>query len=147
MPTVQSTYPDNIPVAYVGQIANEEPRTLISRNVEVSGGIAFGLVVMQGADDEGVVIGDGTAFLGITCRDHSVTPNQEADPDFFEFNSSALIMTKGVVWVENSGGVSAGDPVSLAADGALGTGGSVEVEGARWDTTATDGNLAKVRLG
>ena len=56
-------------------------------------------------------------------------------------------MTKGVIWVANSGGVAAGDPVVLLADGALGTGSSPLLEGARWDTTATTGNLAQLRLG
>lgn len=144
MPTVQSTYLDDMAVAYAGAIAdNQEELNLISRTVEDAAGIAFGLAVMQGSDDEGVVVGDGTGFLGVTVRDQSVEPNE---PNLFEQYSSARIMTKGTIWVENDGGVAAGDPVSLGADGALGTGGSVEVDGARWDTTATDGNLARLRL-
>ena len=55
-------------------------------------------------------------------------------------------MTKGVIWVANSGGVSAGDPVVALADGALGTGSSPLVDGARWDTTAVTGALAQLRL-
>lgn len=143
MPTVQSTYLDNIPVGYVGGIVNEEPRTLISRNVEDSGGIAFGLAVMQGTEDKGCVVGDGSDFLGVTVRDQSVTPE---DPDTFEFESSARIMTEGVIWVANSGGVSAGDPVVALAAGALGTSSSPLVANARWDTTAADGELAQLRL-
>jgi len=143
MPTVQSTYLDDIPVGYAGAIANEEPRTLISRNVEDSGGIDFGLAVMQGTEDKGCVVGDGSDFLGVTVRDQSVDP---ADPDTFEYQSNARIMTEGVIWVANSGGVAAGDPVVALADGALGTGSSPIVANARWDTTATDGVLAQLRL-
>jgi hypothetical protein len=145
MPTIQSTYLDDMAVGYAGAIAdNQEECNLISRIVEDSGGIAFGLAVAQGTDDDGIVVGDGTAFLGVTVRDQSVDPE---DPNLFAHYASARIMTKGVIWVANDGGVSAGDPVSLGADGALGTGGSNEVAGARWDTTATDGNLAILRLG
>jgi hypothetical protein len=144
MGTVQSTYADNIPVGYVGAIANEEPRTLISRNVEDSGGLAFGLAVMQGSEDKGCVVGDGTDFLGVTVRDQSV---EASDPDAFEYQSNARIMTEGVIWVANSGGVSAGDPVVLLADGALGTDSSgTFVANARWDTTALTGVLAQLRL-
>jgi len=145
MPTVQSTYADNIDSGYVGAIVNEEPRVLISRTVEDSGGIDFGLAVMQGSDDKGCVVCDARDdFLGVTVRDQSVDP---ASPDTFEYMSNARIMTKGVIWVENSGGVAAGDPVVYLADGALGTGSSPLVVGARWDTTATTGNLAQLRLG
>jgi hypothetical protein len=143
MPTVQSTYLDDIPVGYAGAIANEEPCTLISRNVEDSGGLAFGLAVMQGTEDKGCVVGDGSDFLGVTVRDQSVDP---ADPDAFEYQSEARIMTEGVIWVANSGGVAAGDPVVALADGALGTGSSPIVANARWDTTAADGVLAQLRL-
>lgn len=144
-PTIQTTYPNDIPVAYAGAIADEQADfNLISRTVEDSGGIAFGLAVIQGTDDDGIVVGDGTGFLGVTVRDQSVDP---ADPNEFAYQDSARIMTKGTIWIANDGGVSAGDPVSVGADGALGTGGSVEVAGARWDTTATDGNLAILRLG
>ena len=143
MGTVQSDYADNVAVGYLGAIANQEPRNLISRNVEDSGGIDFALAVMQGSEDKGCVVGDGTDFLGVTVRDQSVEAN---DPDTFEFQSSARIMTEGVIWVENSGGVNAGDPVVALADGRLGTGSSPVVENARWDTTALDGVLAQLRL-
>lgn len=144
MGTVQSTYADNLPVGYVGAIVNEEPRTLISRNVEDSGGIDFGLAVMQGSADKGCVVGDGTDFLGVTVRDQSVEAD---DPDAFEYQTEARIMTEGVIWVENSGGVSAGDPVVVLADGALGTDSSgTFVDNARWDTTALTGVLAQLRL-
>jgi len=141
--SVQTTYADNIPVGYAGGLVNEEPKTLISRNVEDAAGIAFGLAVMQGTEDKGCVVGDGSDFLGVTVRDQSVDP---AAPNTFEENSNARIITEGVIWVANSGGVSAGDPVVALAAGALGTGTSPIVENARWDTTALDGELAQLRL-
>lgn len=144
MPTVQTTYADNIDAGYAGGIVNEEPRVLISRTVEDSGGIDFGLAVMQGTNDKGCVVGDASDFLGVTVRTQSI---EDGTSDTFEYMDEARIMTKGVIWVANSGGVSAGDPVVLLADGRLGTGSSPLLDGARWDTTATDGNLAQLRLG
>lgn len=143
MPTVQSTYGDNIAAGYAGAIANQEHKVLISRTVEDAAGIGFGLAVMQGVEDKGCVIGDGTSFLGVTVREQDTDANS---PDVFAQYDNARIATKGVIWVANSGGVAAGDPVSLLPAGALGTGGSVLVEGARWDTTALDGELAQLRL-
>jgi len=144
MGTVQSTYADNIDAGYNGALVNTEPKVLISRAVEDSGGIDFGLAVMQGTNDKGCVVGDGSDFLGVTVRDQSVDP---ANPDTFEYQANARIITKGVIWVLNSGGVAAGDPVVLLADGALGTGSSPLVDGARWDTTASTGELTQLRLG
>jgi hypothetical protein len=144
MPTVQSTYSDNIRAAVAGMIANEEPCTLISRNVETEAGIGFGVGVMQGTEDKQCVISDGSTLLGITVRERSVDP---ATPNLFAENESARIMTNGVVWVLNSGGVSAGDPVHVLAAGAFSNTGGTLIENARWDTTAVTAALAQLRLG
>ena len=144
MGTVQSTYPDTITNAYAGAIANQEPKTLISRTVEDSGGIAFGLAVMQGTADKGCVVSDGDAFLGVVVRTQSV---EDGSFEGVAYRDEARIMTKGVVWVTVSGAVNAGDGVEVQADGALAAFGSgTEVVGARWDTSATNGNLAQLRL-
>lgn len=144
MPTVQSTYADTMYAGFAGGLVNTEPKVLISRTVEDSGGIAFGLAVMQGTDDKGCVVGDGSDFLGVVVRDQSV---EDGTFEGFAYQDEARIMTKGVIWVANSGGVNAGDPVAYLADGALGTGSSPLIAGARWDTTAGDGELAQLRLG
>lgn len=141
--SVQSTYADGIAAGYKGALVNQEPKVLISRTVEDSGGIDFGLAVMQGTEDKECVVSDASSFLGVTVRDQSVDPSA---PDTFEYQAEARIITKGVIWVENSGGVNAGDPVVALSDGALGTGSTPLVEGARWDTSADDGDLAQLRL-
>lgn len=143
MPTIQSTYADTMDAGYAGAIVNTEPSVLISRTVEDAAGIAFGLAVMQGTADKGVVVGDGSGFLGVTVREQDVDPST---PSLFAENETARIMTKGVIWVANSGGVAAGDEVGLAADGALTAATSGDIVGARWETTASDGELAQLRL-
>lgn len=143
-PAVQTNYADNIGAAYAGAIANTERGNLISRNVEDSGGIAFGLAVMQGSEDKGCTVSDGTSFLGVTVRTQDRDPDS---PNEFAFNESARIMTKGVIWVANNGGVNAGDNVEALADGELGSSTDGNVSGARWDTSAEDGELAQLRLG
>ena len=143
MSTVQSTYADTISAGYAGAIVNTEPRVLISRTVEDAAGIAFGLAVMQGTADKGCVVSDGTDFLGVTVRDQSI---EDGTSDVFAQYDSARIMTKGVIWVANSCGVSAGDAVAALADGALATSTGSDIVGARWETTAADGELAQLRL-
>ena len=145
MPPIQTSYADNIGAGYAGAIVNTERGNLISRNVEDSGGIAFGLAVMQGTEDKGITVSDGSSFLGVTVRTQDRDVDAD-DPDVFQYQESARIMTKGVIWVVNSGGVNAGDPVEALADGALGTSTAGNVDGARWETTAADGELAQLRL-
>jgi hypothetical protein len=144
MPTVQSTYDDNIRAAVAGMRANEEPCTLISRNVETEAGIGFGVGIMQGTEDKQCLISDGSTLLGITVRERSVDP---ATPNLFAENESARIMTSGVIWVLNTGGVAAGDPVHVLAAGAFSNTGGTLIENARWDTTAATATLAQLRLG
>jgi hypothetical protein len=143
MGTVQSDYDDTIAAGYAGALVNLEPRTIISRTVEDAAGIAFGLAVMQGTEDKECVVCDASDYLGVTVRDQSI---EDGSADAFAQYEEARIITKGVIWIANSGGVAAGDAVVLLADGALGTGTSPLLEGARWDTTASDGELAQLRL-
>ena len=148
---VQTTYQQTLSPGKAGAIANAEPKTLISRVVETAEGIVFGKPVTQGTADiacRATQAGD-TRILGITVRDQSVPP--EASDRFAE-NTNALIMTSGVIWVDTATTVSAGDDVWVTvADGSFtntdaGGGATLQIAGARWDTSATSGNLAKLRL-
>jgi len=140
---LQTTYLDNIPTAYAGALVNTEHKVLISRTVEDAAGLAFGLAAMQGSGDKGCVVSDGSEFLGVTVRQYS---SNAKTPDLFAQYESARLATKGVIWVANSGGVAAGDAVHTLAAGALANSGGVAIPGARWETTAADGELAQLRL-
>jgi len=143
MSTVQSVYSDNIPVGYAGAIVSGVPKTLLSRTVEDAAGIAFGLAVMQGTEDKGIVVSDGSAFLGVTVRTQSINPET---PDLFAEDDEARVMTLGVIWVANSGGVTAGEQAEAGVAGILTAAASAPIAGSRWDTSALDGELAQLRL-
>lgn len=156
---VQTSYSDTISAARAGQIANEEPVTLISRTVADAAGIEFGKVVQEAAAD-GSKDGQCTAdldtadmdaykFLGITVRERSVRPET---PNKFAQYESARIMRKGVIWVEVAGAVKAGEDVTVTlATGVLGTAavaaGIVAIPNARWESSTAGAGLAKLRLG
>jgi hypothetical protein len=147
---VQSTYSTEMAAAFAGMIANTEPNVLISRDVETSGGIGFAVPVIQGTgDDQCDEIADSdSVIVGITVRDQSVT-----DDTFAQYDS-ALLMRKGVMWVTvtDAGGVSAGDGVwVLVSNGTFsnadaGSDGSIKINDARWDSSAANGALAKIRF-
>lgn len=155
MPNVQSTYTENMRVAVAGQRANMEPVDLISRNVEDVAGCGFGIVVQQGANDGGCLVDLNTAamdaykFLGVTMRERGVNPET---PNGWATGESALIMRKGVIWVTVDGAVTAGQDVTVTlATGKLGTkavaAGIIAIPNARWDSSAADLGIAKLRLG
>lgn len=147
---VQTSYPAQMAAGFHGMIDSTEPNVLISRTVETTGGLAFGLPVIQGTADYEIdeIAASTDAIVGITVR----VNDQEADS--YAAAESALVLRKGVMWVTvtDAGGVSAGDPVwVLVADGTFsnadaGTDGSIRINDARWDTSAANGALAKIRV-
>ena len=147
---LQTTYAASMAAGYKGMIANTEPTVLISRLVETTAGIGFGVPVIQGtADNECDVVGASTDdVIGITVRDQSVTG------DLFAAGESALLMRQGVLFVTvtDAGGVSAGDDVWVLVDNGTfsnadaGSDGSIKLAGCRWETSAANGALAQIRV-
>lgn len=146
---LQTNYPDTQPAAVVGMQATMLPATIISRNVEDAGGIAFGKPVFQGTTDKGITATSNAKFVGITLLDRSAT-GVTGNPDAFPQRASARVITKGDIWVAASVAVAAGDPVYLTSAGAFTNvaTNNTAITGARWDTSTTAaGQLAVVRLG
>lgn len=157
--TVQTSYPDTQPVAVAGAQATMVPATIISRNVETAA-IGFGKAVAQGTADKGChAFGSGdTDVLGITLLDRSasglsVTNGQVTGQtaDTFGVGEPARIITEGDVWVTVAADVTAGQPVYVRPSNGdfqpTNANSAVQIAGARWDTSATAGNLAVVRRG
>ena len=150
---VQTTYNESIAGARAGQVINTEHAEFVSRMVETAAGVPFGVPVQQGANDKGcaVMAAGATAVVGIAVRERSVNP---ATPNAFAQYEEARLMRKGVIWVTvtDAGGVAPGDEVWVAlADGTfsnadLGTSGSIQLPGCRWETTAANGALAQLRV-
>ena len=137
---VYKSQPD---VGVAGSIATTENRDIKSRTVEDAAGIAFGLAVAQGANDKGiraVKTGD-TKFVGITALDLS----SRDDSKFLQYES-AQILKKGVIWVEVTEDVKAGDDVAVdLATGKFNKSGA-KYPNARFETSGVAGGLAQVEL-
>ena len=130
-------------VGVAGLIATTENRDIKSRTVEDAAGIAFGLAVAQGVNDKGiraVKTGD-TKFVGITALDLS-----SRDDAKFVQHESARILKKGVIWVEVTEVVKAGDDVAVdLATGKFNKSGA-KYPNARFETSGVAGGLAQVEL-
>ncbi|MFY0735625.1 structural cement protein Gp24 [Aurantimonas sp. NFXS3] len=150
---VQSTYNETMDAARAGMRANMEPVDLISRTVETAAGVGFGKVVQQGTADKGCksdLTGmTAQTYVGITMRERGVRPET---PNAFAQYESALIMRKGVIWVEVAVAVTPADIVTVTlASGVIGKtavgAGVVAIPNARWESSTSGAGLAMLRLG
>lgn len=147
MAFVQETYQENIAVAVPGMPADAD-YSADTRICETEAGIGFGVAIGQGATDKGGVLGASAAaeFVGVTIRDVTVLTE-----DIYAEGRNMGAMTRGDIWVEVGGDVSAGDDVTFAeTTGVLSSAATgaaqFAITGARWMTSATSGNLAILRL-
>lgn len=140
MPTVQTSYDPAIAAAYAGMIAETQFKDAASRTVETAT-IGFGLAVGRGNADESVAL-NGPGFEGITIADKT-----QLDAEY-AVGSVAGLLRKGSIWVVASTDVVRSDPVTFAAaTGVIGAGLARTIANAKFETTATAGNLVRVYLG
>lgn len=135
------TYASEMDVAFAGMIAESQAvKDVASKSVETAA-VAFGLAVGAGTADGSVKLG-GTGYIGIAVADKS------RDADSYAVGEVAGVIRKGTVWVLASTNVAPTDPVTFtAATGVIGAGLVTTIAGAKFETTATAGNLVRVYLG
>lgn len=134
------TYTAAMPIGYPGMIAESQTIQDVASKMVTTGIIAFGLAVGRGATDGTVRLG-GTGFEGITIADKTRAV------DSFAINEVAGVLRKGTIWVTASNNVTPADPVTFtAATGVIGAGLVTTIAGAKFETTATAGNLVRVYL-
>jgi hypothetical protein len=153
MPPVQTTYNDTPGAAVAGALATMIGAVLLSRTVETSAGIGFGVAVEQGAADKGCKVFDGGVVLGITVMDRSASGLNPATgartADTFGHYESARVMTKGDIWLTCTTGCATGDPIYVRPSNNTfqnsSANSAVQIAG-RWETSAGAGALAVARL-
>lgn len=143
----QTVYNADHKTAIAGMVADTSLATIVSRTVQ-GDDVAFGTAVKLGTADRTVtnVETDDTAIYGFAVRSQAL----EAEANAYSAGDTAAIMLQGPIWVEVGANVADGNPVFVtvatgAITGASGAG-KVAVSGASFETTATSGNLALVRI-
>jgi hypothetical protein len=154
MPTLQSTYSEAPAKGFAGMVANGETSNRISRTVEDSAGIGFGVPVYRGSGDHGCTATVGTlaSFLGFAIATSAQAPVAGQDADEYQQYDNAAIMTQGAIYVEVTGAVADGDALTVgtgagAADGIGDTAADATHIATGWvaDETVTDGICRIVR--
>ena len=127
-------------IAYAGQIAEGQNVKDVASKRITTATVGFGRAVGRDTADGTVRLG-GTGFEGITVADKS-----QVD-DLYPVGVIAGVMRKGTIWVTASTNVAPSDPVTFtAATGVIGAGLVTTIAGAKFETTATAGNLVRVYL-
>lgn len=142
----QNGYPTDYVAGYAGMRADAALCDVASLVVE-NAPVAFGLAVGRGTADGSCRLG-GAGFAGITVDDKSVQ-STDASVDTYAVGEVAGVMRKGTVFVTVGADVDPADTVYFVpATGAITSiaAGGTEIPGAKFETTATSGNLARVYL-
>lgn len=154
MPTLQSTYGEAPAKGFAGMVANGETSNRITRTIEDSAGVAFGVPVYRGSGDHGCTATVGTlaSFLGFTIGTSAQGLVAGETADTFAQYDNVPVMTQGAILVEVTGSVADGDAITIgtgagAADGIGSTAADATHIATGWvaDETVTDGLCRIVR--
>lgn len=145
MPDIQSNFNQYHARWTEGMVLDQQPVVIVSREVETAGGIGFGKIAQRGTGDHQVKVSSASPkYLGITVLDATKMGDAYAQYD------TAAIMLKGVIVVQASVAVAAGDPVYFVpATGVFtnASSGNQAIPNAVFDTSTSGAGLAAVRLG
>lgn len=147
MAIAQSTYLENAVIGRPGMVANGERMNVISRFVEDSAGIAFGLAAFQGTADDGVTATPSANLLGIVIVSKGITPVPGgAAADIVPQRDVAAIATNGAVWVTAGANVADRAPVYVTSAGVFTSAdsGNTLLAGWQFDMTAVSGQPVRI---
>lgn len=139
------TYTGRTGLGYAGMIAEGQVVKDVASKAVENAAVAFGLAVGAGTADGSCRL-DGTGFLGVTVADKSRAEDE------YQIGETAGVLRKGTIWVVADGAVDPSDTVTYTeATGAIGAesvaSGIVAIPGAKFETTAADGELVRLYLG
>lgn len=137
------TYRGQMDVAHAGMIAESQAVRDVASKVVETAAVPFGRAVGAGTADGSVKLG-GTGFIGITVADKTRAADQYA------VGEVAGVMRKGTIWVTVGAAVTPGDTVYFVPATGVITDVATDntaIPGAKFETTAASGALARVYLG
>ena len=140
---MQTSYDTHMEIALEGQLADNGTIDVLSRVTE-SDDVQIGLAVKQGSADNLCDLADsGDGFLGIVIHSHARLVEAPKEGDVVN------VLRRGRCYVRPSGAVSVGGDVYLAGGGKLAATPIADegpISGAKWATSAADGELAVVEI-
>jgi hypothetical protein len=148
----QTSYSLTQSAAYDGLLADINPKTVISRDVETAAGITFGKVVSRGTADSQVVLGGDGTGLGIAVRDLAQEGAQGTGVIKYDQYEAAAILVEGYCWVAiNTASASPGSALFYndttgAIEAGTASTGETQLNATLETTITSSGQLGLIRL-
>jgi len=154
--SVQITYGAKHAIGYEGSIVDMSLKNIVTKIAE--GDVKAGRAVVRGTGDNGALLPSetGQEFVGITVA--TTAGQADCDDEFAYLENSAMnVLNNGLIYEICEDGCVPGDTVFFRHT--VGTGTEIgafrtdadtatadEIVGATWESTATAGNIAKIKL-
>ena len=147
--SVQTTYTLNANANYPGQLYGNGPKTVDTGIVEEANGVAPGLVVSKGTNDDQISLGGDGTGVGIVIRNLDVE-NNASDAIVYADETQVAVLIEGDIVVALSEAGNKGDALNYVdATGVIGVGaastGETDLKGVLMETISAAGN-ARIRL-
>lgn len=139
------TYREDPQVAFNGMVADMSTATIVSRTVTAATGFGKAMIADGEHKARAMFTGDAAAdFGGFSIRSQATKAESVNE---YPVNDTAGILLRGAIWVEVSANVTANTAVHVdLATGEISGAGGITIPNAKFETDATAGNVAKVRL-
>ena len=149
--SAQTSYGLSQANALAGLLYSTEKGDRITRAAEGAADIPFGYAVSRGTNADTQAVAGGTSFLGITIRSLDQEGSAQTGDLAYRPTQAMAVMRAGYIWVAVAAGCVPGDVAKyVTATGAIDSGapvvGEAAIPGGTFETTATAGTLALLRI-
>lgn len=146
--TIQTSYSTSVPTGFPGMVYDGEVSNRISRTVEDAAGIAFGIACFRGTGNHGCTATPAAnKFLGVAIADAGQVPGLGETADTVAQYRTLALLNEGVIFVNASLAVNAGDPVYVTSAGAYtNVSTSNTALPAHFDATTSAAGLVPIRV-
>lgn len=146
MPTVQSTFSEDIADGFAGMQADGSLANILSRHLEGSTACEFGRPVYRGSDDKGVVLTVSANLVGFALARKGLPVTSDRAADTYAAGDTLPVIERGVLWVTSLVAADLGDQVYVTSAGAITNSASGNTAATGWffDKTTTAAGITRI---
>lgn len=146
MPTLQSTFSEDIPGGFAGMDADGELSNIISRVLEGSTDCEFGRPVYRGSADRGVTLTVSASLMGFALARKGLPLTSDRPADVYAPDDTIAVKERGKIWVTSTTVAADGAQVYVTSGGAISnsSGGNTAATGWFFDDTISAPGVVRI---
>lgn len=146
MPTLQSTFSEDIPYGFAGMEADGEGSNIISRTLEGSTDCEFGRPCYRGSNDKGVTLTVSAALMGFAIAQKGLPLTADRPADVYAPGDTIALKERGKIWVSCSTAAADGAQVYVTSAGAVSnsSGGNTAATGWFFEDTISVAGVVRI---